>query len=78
MVTDIGDNDVSDLEDKHRSDWIWEEVEIDGKRGFNKLSTSSSYGFVYYENNKQILIEVPVSPYAVSMSYEELISYIIQ
>ncbi len=75
-VTDIGNNDVSDLENNHRNDWVWNEEEIGGKTGFGKISGSTQYGFVYYENNKQVVIEVPMTPSVVDMSQKELIAYI--
>lgn len=77
-VTDIGDNDVSDLENKMRNDWVWDEQEIGGKVGFGKLSGSTQYGFVYLENNKMVIIEVPMTPSTVDMSRDELIAYVIQ
>lgn len=77
-VTDIGDNDVSDLENKMRNDWVWDEQEIGGKDGFGKLSGSTQYGFVYYQNNKQVIIEVPMVSDKTGMGYEELISYVVK
>ena len=77
-VSDIGDNDVSDVEDKFRNDWVWDEKEIGGKVGFGKLSGSTQYGFVYLENNKMVIIEVPMTPSTVDMSRDELIAYVIQ
>lgn len=76
-VTDIGNNDVFDLENSHRNDWSYTEQQIGAKYGFGKLSGSTQYGFVYYENDKQIIIEVPMTSDVTGMGHEELISYAI-
>lgn len=77
-VTDIGNNDVSDIENKFRNDWVFKEQEIGGKVGFGKTSGSTQYGFVYLENDKLITIEVPMASSVTNMGFEDLIAYVIQ
>ena len=77
-VSDIGNNDVSTITNKFRNDWVFNEQQIGGKDGFGKHSGSTQYGFVYLENNKLIIIDVPMTPSTVDMSHDELIAYVIQ